>query len=268
MSYAELHCLSNFTFLRGASQPGELVTQAEKLGYRAIAITDECSLAGIVKAHIAAKPYRLKLLVGTEITLENGIKIVLLASNRDAYGEISHLITRARRRMEKGRYRVKPRDIERGLKQALAIWLPENNSEQSLQHGLWLQACFKDRLWIGLQRSLRAGEETYCQQLYHLAQTMDTPIVACGNVHMHVPQRKPLQDTLSAIRHNCAISELGGRLHGNAERYLRPLATLSDIYPATALAESCRIATRCNFSLDELRYEYPRELVWVWALGL
>jgi error-prone DNA polymerase len=261
MPYAELHSLSNFTFLRGASQPVELVTQAEKLGYKAIAITDECSLAGIVKAHVAAKQCRLKLLVGTEITLENGIKMVLLASNRDAYGEISHLITRARRRMEKGRYRVKPRDIERGLKQALAILLPSDNSEQSLQHGLWLQACFKDRLWIGLQRSLRAGEENYCQQLYHLAQAMGAPIVACGNVHMHIAQRKPLQDTLSAIRHNCAINELGARLQGNAECYLRPLKNLSDIYPATALAESCRIAARCNFSLDELRYDYPRELV-------
>ena len=261
MQYAELHCLSNFTFLRGASHPRELVVQAAELGYRAIAITDECSLAGVVKAHVAARQCAIQLLIGSEFTLDKGIKIVLLAADRNGYGEISHLITRARRRVEKGSYRVMPRDLERGMKNVLAIWLADDSSEHSLEQGLWLQSCFSGRLWIGLQRFLRAGEEDYCQQLYHLARAMGTPIVACGNVHMHVPQRKPLQDVLSAIHHSCAVDQLGSRLQGNAECYLRPLATLSDIYPPALLAESCRIAARCEFSLDELRYEYPRELV-------
>ncbi len=262
MRYAELHCLSNFTFLRGASHPRELVSQAAELGYQAIAITDECSLAGVVKAHVAARQCAIKLLIGSEFTLDNGIKIILLAADRDSYGEISHLITRARRRVEKGKYRVVPRDLERGMKNALAIWLPADNSEQSLQQGLWLQSCFDNkRLWIGMQRSLQAGEEHYCEQLYRLGQAMGTPLVACGDVHMHVPQRKPLQDMLSAIRLNCAVDRLGSRLQANAERYLRPLTTLADIYPLALLSESCTVAARCRFSLDELRYEYPEELV-------
>jgi error-prone DNA polymerase len=261
MSYAELHCLSNFTFLRGASHPAELVTRAAELGYRAIAITDECSLAGIVKAHVAALQCRIKLLVGSEFTLENGLQLVLLATNRQAYGELSHLITRARRRAAKGHYRVRPRDLERGLQQLLAIWLPQDNTEQSLQQGQWLQACFGDRVWIGLQRNLRADEEAHCQQLYQLSRTLAIPLVACSNVLMHSAQRKSLQDVLSAIRLNCTLEQLGTRLQANAENHLRPLQTLSGLYPASLLAETCRIADRCHFSLDELRYEYPRELV-------
>ncbi len=261
MSYAELHCLSNFTFLRGASHPAELVTRAAELGYRAIAITDECSLAGIVKAHVAAQQCQIKLLIGSEFTLENGLRLVLLAPNRHAYGELSHLITRARRRAPKGHYRVRARDIERGLQQILVIWLPRDNTEQSLQQGQWLRSCFGDRLWVGLQRSFRAAEETYCQQLYQLSRSLAIPLVACSNVHMHIARRKSLQDVLSAIRLNCSLEQLGTRLHANAENHLRSLQTLAGIYPASLLTESCRIAERCHFKLDELRYEYPRELV-------
>ena len=220
MQYAELHCLSNFTFLRGASHPGELVSQAAELGYRAIAITDECSLAGVVKAHVAARQCDIQLLIGSEFTLDSGIKIVLLATDRQAYGEIANLITRARRRVEKGRYRILPRDLERGIKSALAIWLAGDNSQQSLQQGLWLQSCFSGRLWIGLQRLLRAGEESYCRQLYQLARSMELPLVACGGVHMHVAERKPLQDVLSAIRMNCAIGRVLLASAGEPGRYL------------------------------------------------
>jgi error-prone DNA polymerase len=238
-----------------------MVIQAAQLGYSAIAITDECSLAGVVKAHVAARQSQVKLLIGSELRLDHGLCLVLLATNRTSYGEISHLITRARRRAPKGHYQVKARDIELGIKQALAIWLPTDTSELSMQQGLWLQACFGDRLWIGLERGLRIGEETYCQQLYQLSHTLAIPLVACGNVHMHIARRKPLQDVLSAIRLNCSLEQLGTQLQGNAEGYLRSLQSLDDLYPPALLAESCRIAGMCSFSLDELRYEYPKELV-------
>ena len=98
IDYAELHCISNFSFLRGASFPEELVEQSVVLGYKALAITDDCSLAGVVRAHMAAKSHQqaIKLIIGSEFVLDDGLKLVLLACNRRGYGELSHLITLAR----------------------------------------------------------------------------------------------------------------------------------------------------------------------------
>ena len=261
MGYAELHCISHFTFLRGASRPAELVSRAAELGYRALAITDECSLAGIVKAHVAAREHGIKLLIGSEFVLECGLKVVLLAADRSAYEDISRLITRARRRAAKGRYRVEPRDLEQDQRHALAIWLPGDDGGAAVEQGLWLQAHFADRLWLGLERCCRAGEAAYCQQMQRLAARLNLPLVACGDVHMHRPERKMLLDVLTAIRLNSTVQALGRRLQGNAERYLRPLPRLSRLYPRALLEESCRVADRCRFSLDELRYEYPQALV-------
>jgi len=267
MSYAELHCLSNFTFLRGASRPEELVAQAAALGYRAIAITDECSLAGIVKAHVAAKEHGIQLLVGSEFLLEERLKLVLLAPDRTAYGELSTIISRARRRAEKGRYQLLPKDLERQARHLLAIWLPlawqlpTLDDDSLLEQGRWLGQCFPGRLWLGVELLLQADQQSYYLRCYQLAAGLDIPMVACGDVHLHTPDRKPLQDVLTAIRLNQPVHTLGCQLQPNAERHLRPLAHLREIYPGALLAESCRIAEHCNFSLDELRYEYPRELV-------
>ena len=144
MPYAELHCLSNFTFLRGASHPEELVAQAAQLGYKAIAITDECTLAGIVKAHVEAKERNIKLLIGSELAIQSKIKCVLLASSKLGYGNLSTLISKARRRSEKGQYQVLPRDLERLNKDLLAIWLPGANS--TIDDGQWLKQLFQGRL--------------------------------------------------------------------------------------------------------------------------
>ncbi|HAC32972.1 MAG TPA: error-prone DNA polymerase [Gammaproteobacteria bacterium] len=272
--YAELHAISNFSFLRGASRPEELVEQAARLGYRAIAITDECSLAGVVKAHVAARHYGIKLLIGSEFRLQENIHLLLIAPDRRAYGELSSLITLARRRSPKGEYQLQLSDLRLTGSGCLAIWLPgelldkpsnappENSAATSLQqHGDELAALFPQRLWIGYSNLLSAGRQQHYLHHYSLATALNLPMVACGDVHMHCRQRKPLQDLLTAIRLNSTVQQLGRQLQANSERYLRPVNELQQLYPPALLAETVTISQRCRFSLDELRYEYPRELV-------
>jgi error-prone DNA polymerase len=262
MSFAELHCLSNFSFLRGASHPEELVTQAARLGYRALAVTDECSLAGVVKAHVAARDCGLQLIIGSEFHLDDGLKLVLLAPERRAYAELSGLITLGRRRSPKGEYSLRLQDFELGARHCLALWLPASlEPDRLLGEGKALRHMFPQRLWLGVEMLLGAGDQRRYLRLYQLASHLGIPMVACNDVHMHTSERKPLQDVLTAIRLNTPLQELGTRLAPNAERHLRSLETLAGIYPPALLAESLRIAARCRFSLDELRYEYPEEVV-------
>ena len=157
--YAELHCLSCFSFLRGVSQPAKLVEYAAKLNHAAIAITDECSLAGAVKAHIAAKPLDIKLIIGSEFKLDNGMKLIALAPNKLAYSELSSLISLARRRCPKGEYRIYLKDIIFYLKQCLIIWLPSQNNNLEYQYGHQLKRLFHNRIWLGITRLL------YCSKL-------------------------------------------------------------------------------------------------------
>ena len=271
--YAELHSISNYSFLRGASHPEELVCQAHELGYKAIAITDECSLASVVKAHVTAKQLGIKLIIGSEFHFQEGLQLILLAPNRRAYGELSSLITLARRRSPKGQYSVKLSDLDLHIKTCLGIWLPTSSSansvgNNSLQHlddnktyGASLVKLFNQRLWIGINQCLQGNHQQQYYYDYHLAKTLNLPMVACGNVHMHIATRKPLQDTLTAIRLNTTVQELGSILDINSERYLRPLKKLCDLYPKKLLEETLTISALCNFSLDELRYQYPKEVV-------
>jgi error-prone DNA polymerase len=267
MPYAELHSISNFTFLRGASWPGELVATAAELNYQAIAICDECSLAGIVKAHIAAKANNIKLIVGSEFNSDEfspPLSLVLLAPNRLAYEQLSALITRARRRSKKGSYTLLAKDLERQTQQLLAIWLPNRNSSSNelvIAQGQWLQNIFANRLWLGVSQLLRAGDHSNYLWKYQLATTLEIPMLACGNIHMHSKEQKPLQDILTAIRLSTPVQKLGSCLQANSEQHLRPISTLQKLYPKPLLEETCLIASLCTFSLDELRYEYPEELV-------
>ncbi len=268
MQYAELHAISNFSFLRSASHPEELVTQAAALGYQAIAITDECSLAGVVKAYVAAKAHKIKLIIGSEIVLQEGIKLVLLAPDRQAYSELSALITLGRRRSEKGKYKLHLKDLQFNCRHCLAIWLPQQTQLQMLAkteseaaHHADLNHLLSQRLWLGVELFLDAQDQQRYFSLHQLARKHELPMLACGDVQMHHKERKALLDTLTAIRLNTPLEQLGSRLHGNAERYLRPLKTLAKIYPDELLKESARIAERCHFSLNELRYEYPQEVV-------
>ncbi|WP_035387420.1 error-prone DNA polymerase [Ferrimonas senticii] len=259
VAYAELHCLSNYSFLQGASHPDELVQSAAELGYQALALTDECSMAGIVKAHQAAKHHQIKLLVGSSFRLD-GDSVVLLACNRRGYGQICRLITQARRRCQKGRYRLEWDDLGSDNSDYLLLWaaLDPDNSEARAQ---WLQAQFGDRLWLLIERLLVSAEGPRLTALLQLAQSQQLPLVAAGQVRMHQRARKPLLDVVDAIRHGCTLEQAGTRLSANGEAYLKPWPLLQRRYQAAWLAQTLVIAARCQFSLDELRYEYPAELV-------
>lgn len=302
-SYAELHCRSNFTFLCGASHPEELVERAHLLGYTSLAITDECSLAGVVRAHVAAKECGLHLILGTDITLDCGLHIVLLATNRNGYGNLSELITLGRRRVEKGRYclfrcDIDHRDVDRAvdidmtttpvspspnmpdmadvthpahlshpahlaqLPDCLAILLAQRtcSDDTLLQQAHWLATVFGTRAWIGLELLHAIDDDLWQERLRALSDAVNLPLVAAGDVLMHVRSRKPVQDTLSAIRLGRPLAECGLALQPNAEQHLRSRLRLGRLYPLHALQQSVAIAKLCTFSLDELRYQYPEEI--------
>ena len=259
MTYAELHCISNFSFLRGASHPEELVARAKEEGYAALAITDECSLAGVVRAHIEAKKCALKLVIGSEFRLDDGLRVVLLATDRKSYGNLAALITRGRRSAVKGSYRLSRADLADGVAGCLALWLPGRVPDAD--EARWLKPRFREALWIAVERLLEADDAARCAALAEIASMTGLPLVAAGDVHMHGRDRRALQDTLTAIRLKTTVAQAGHALHPNGERHLRPLATLERIYPPAWLAETLAIAGRCRFSLDELRYEYPEEIV-------
>jgi len=258
-AYAELHCISNFTFLRGASHPGELIRRAAELGYFALALTDECSVAGVVRAHIAARDLAIRLIVGSEFRLTDGLRLVVLATNRHGYGQLCELVTRGRRAAHKGEYRLTRQDFAAGLDACLAIWLP--GSCAALTDARWLSSCFPASAWMAVELLADGNDQDQLAQLSRLSFAAGVPMVAAGDVHMHVRGRRALQDTVTAIRLKTAVHQSGYRLHPNGERHLRSRHELAEIYPAALLQATVDIAGRIDFSLDELRYEYPRELV-------
>ena len=261
MPYAELHCLSSFSFLRSASHPHELVARAAERGYSAIAITDECSFAGVVKAHVAAKDVGIPLIIGSELNLEEGIKLLALVPSRAAYSELSGLISMARRRSPKGEYRASLRDVIFHLKRCLLIWLPETDDEATRAYGQQLIRLCKGRVWLGVCHLLGNNESNNYMSSYRLASELDIPMVACGNVQMHSANRKPLHDVFTALRHNSSIHLLGTKRLANSQQHLRSIENLQQLYPSALLQESVHIASLCHFSLDQLRYEYPEEVV-------
>jgi len=268
-SYAELHCCSNFSFLRGASHPEELVERAQALGYAALAITDEASLAGVVRAHRAAKAAGLPLIVGAEFRLAGeDFKLVLLAQNRAGYGNLSALITLARRRAAKGDYHLTRGDLEAvgdfaftsgAVPDCLALWMP--GEKASPEDGRWLARRFSGRAWLAVELHTGPNDAARLSSLLALAGASGLPALATSDVHMHLRSRRPLQDTLTAIRLNIPLFAAGHALFPNGERHLRTRLRLSRLYPPDLLAETLNVAARCTFSLDELRYEYPEEVV-------
>ena len=272
--YAELHVLSNFSFLRGASHPAELAGRAHALGYRALALTDECSMAGVVRAHVRAKELGLALIVGAEFTFSCGLKLVALAATRRGYGQICQLITRGRRAARKGSYRLLREDLLACVPPAdgaapadcLLLWRPGEallgaDAAATEAEGRWLAERYPQALWLGVSL-LRSGRDAaLLAASQQMAACLGIRCVAAGDVHMHERQRRPLQDALTAIRHRVSLREAGRRLFPNGERHLRTRAELARLYPRALLDETLAIAARCSFSLDELRYQYPRELV-------
>lgn len=275
--YAELQCQSNFSFLQGASHPEELAARAAELGYAALAITDECSLAGVVRAHVEAKTQKLPLIIGATFRLRAGpeaapLDLTLLAQTREGYGNLSELITLARTRAPKGEYRLAPEDFTapppgyehlRHLPECLAILSPVygDDPDRMAQQARWLAATFPRRAWVGLTLLYRSRDDLHRAAVDHAARAAELPVVALGQVQMHVRSRKPLHDTLTGIRTHQCVSQCGYALSGNAEQHLRTRMRLANLYPPEALAQTLVVARRCAFSLDELRYEYPDEII-------
>ena len=259
--YSELFCQSNYSFLEGASHAEELVLQADFLRYKALAITDECSVAGIVKVHSAIKQHQLSLkqIVGSMFWLNEECQVVLLCPNRTAYAELCRIITNARRRSSKGHYQLSEWDIM-SAKHCFIVWLPQQKNEDA-HWGHWLSQHHSGRLWIGVQRHLKQTDQQYTDYCVELSRHHHLPITACGGVLMHNANRLPLQHSLTAIRHQCPITEVGCHLLANAERCLRSINKLSHIFKPEWLEESSRISELCDFDLDSLRYEYPSELI-------
>jgi error-prone DNA polymerase len=261
MEYAELHCISNFTFLRGASHPQELIEQADALRYAGLALTDECSVAGVVRAHAAAKHLAVKLVVGSEVVTEDGLKLVVLASDLDAYGALCRLISLARRAAAKGEYRVGREDLASQLHAApcLLLWVPARSVDD--ETGAWLAERFRGRLWLAVELLSNGDNRQLLERCRSVAGRLDLPLVASGNVHMHSRERRMLQDTLAAIRCKKPVDRLGFDLYPNAERVLKPLDELARLYPPELLRETMAILERIDFSLQQVHYEYPREIV-------
>jgi error-prone DNA polymerase len=274
MDYAELYCFSNFTFLTGASHPHELAEQAAKLGYQALAITDTCSVAGIPRAWAALRNSPVRLITGSHFRLCDAPpgadpalpEFVLLARTRTGYGQLCRLITTGRCRAEKGHYQLYPDDLrQHPLDDCLCLWLPPDDHqagyEQTEACGLWLLRLFGERFRIAASRTLEAGEEAHLERLRRLSRALSSPITAVGAVHMHKRERQPLQDVLTAIRHNTPVEQAGHALFQNGERYLRPVPVLKRLFPQSWLDETRSIARQCTFNPGSLRYEYPPDLV-------
>jgi len=260
-SYAELHCLTNYSFLRGASHPEELVDRAAELGYEALAITDECSVAGAVRAHMAAKEAKLKLIIGSEITLADGLKLVLLAATIKGYETLCELITVARRAAEKGSYKLTRDDIPPAPEGLLALWAPKMVPRTIFEEAQWVGQRFPGNAWIAVELHRGADDAARIAELEAIGAQVGMRCVAAGDVHMHKRSRRHLQDVMTAIRLQRPLAQAGRKLHPNGERYLRSIGRIAAIHPVRLLAAALDVASRCTFSLDEIRYEYPEELV-------
>ncbi|MCP5038973.1 MAG: PHP domain-containing protein, partial [Rhodobacteraceae bacterium] len=295
--YAELQCITNFSFLRGASHPHELVEEASRLGHSAIAIADHNSLAGVVRAHIAAKKAGLKLLVGSRINTLGGDNFLCFPQNRAAWGRLSKLLTRGKLAAPKGECYLSLDEVLGELEDccviALTVLSPcEENSDSSPIHSplqsppfrgrldpvfassevhtstsntflTKLKAAAPDNLWLAANYLYHGDDRRRLLRLQEISARMNIPLVATNDVHYHVASRRVLQDVVTCIREKCTIEEAGFRLAANSERHLKSLAEMARLFSShpQAIDNIATIIDRCNFSLDELSYNYPNEPV-------
>ncbi len=290
MDYAELVCRSNFSFLKAASHPEDLVARAHKLGYKAFALTDEATVSGSVRAHLAAKALGLKLIHGSQFKVSNlPGRLTLLVKNREGWRELCRLISLSRQSSDKGHYSLRREQLKSlSLANTLALWSPQLfrsqpfkdevfcsdetstsvlsqptpvTAEALLSAGQWLKSLWGAGLALGYVRHLKSDDKHWLYELEDLAGLLRLPLVAAGDVVMHRRKDKPLADMLTAIRLGEPIAKLGQKLAVNAEQYLRPRHRLAQLYPHALMQASLTLAEQCHFSLDELRYEYPDEIV-------
>lgn len=268
-NYTELQVTSNFSFLRGASHPEEMVMQAAAFGYREIAITDQNSLAGIVRAHVAAKANNVRLLPGCHLVLSDGPDLLAYPTNTEGYSQLSGLLTRGNLRAEKGECHLLKSDVYEMLRDTRMIMLSptslndlyEFDPSFTRQMEEYREA-FGTRLYVAATRTYHGDDAKRLYRLSQLSARYNIPVVATNDVHYHHPQRRELQDVLTCIREKCTIHTAGFRLHPNAERYLKTQQEMNRLfqqYP-DAIRRTQEISEACQFSLDSLHYEYPEEL--------
>jgi error-prone DNA polymerase len=256
--YAELQVTTNFSLLRGASHPDELVLIAAALGHRAIAITDRNSLAGIVRAHHAAKEAGLRLVVGCRLDLRDGKSLLAYPTDRAAYGRLTRLLTLGKRRAPKGECHLDYTDVAAHGEGQIVIVLGD-----MAEFAARVAADFRDRAYLAAHHLYRGDDIRRLARLAALGEAAGLPLVATNDVLYHRPERRPLQDVLTCIREGCTIGEAGYRLIANAERHLKAPQEMARLFRdhQDAVERSLEIVERCRFSLDELRYEYPEEVV-------
>lgn len=260
--YVELRCRSNFSFLEGASHPDELVARAAELGQTAIALTDRNSLAGIVRAHVAAKAHGLKLVVGAEVTSSDGPSVLLWVIHRQGYASLCRLLTRGRRNAPKGECCLTSADVFSHASGLMAGLIPDERLSSLETDAAKLREAFSGRAYMLLEQHRDASGLCELSRRIAVARLVKMPLVATNDVHYHVPERQLLQDVLTAIRHGCTVAELGERRFSNAERHLKSAIEMRRLFAMCpdVVDRTVEIAERCQFSLDELKYDYPEEL--------
>ena len=257
MNYSELFCQSHYSFLTGASSPAELVTTASFLGYQAIAITDECSVAGVVRAFDEINHQRLpiKLIIGSYFVFDDSLSFVLLCPNKEAYSELCRIITNARRRSEKGEYQLAEWDL-RTIKHCQFIWLPSGKKEYDDRWAIWLAKQSAINVYIGAQRLLDGSDHHRFENYNYLQTTYELPVIACTGVLMHHSECLPSQHVLHATRVHTRIDDIGRAALSNAERSLRTTQKIKKLYPEKWILNTNNLASQCSFCLSELCYQY------------
>jgi error-prone DNA polymerase len=262
LPYAELQVTSNFSFLRGASHPAELVLRAQELGHQAVAITDRNTFAGIVRAHSAAQELGFRLIVGCRLDLTDAPSLLCFPTDRAAYGRLSRLLSLGKRRAEKGECRLAYADLlDHGVGQILVVLPPDEPGEGFADFLARLAGDCRDAAYLAASHLYRGDDARRIHRLGELARRANLPLIATNDVLYHAPRRRRVQDIVTCIREGCTVAEAGFRLEAHAERHLKPpeeMARLFREHPE-AVARTLEIVERCRFSLDELRYDYPDE---------
>jgi error-prone DNA polymerase len=264
--YAELQVSSNFSFLRGASDPRELAYAAAAWGHSAFALTDRNTLSGIVLAHSYLKKNpeaKTRFIVGCRLDLADGMSLLCYPTNRKAYGRLTRLLTLGRRRARKGECILHLSDVQEHAEgQRFIFPFPEVLTDAVTHQVKTCAALFPGKFHLALTHSCRGDDEQWIRTVAEFAYSQGVPVVATNDVFYHEPGRKMLQDVVTCIREKCTLAEAGFRLLPNAERYLKSPAEMARLFGAwpDALEATLEIADCCRFSLDELRYEYPEEI--------
>jgi error-prone DNA polymerase len=289
--YAELHCLTNFSFQRGASTPEEVVERAYQLGYTALAITDECSVAGIVRAHVCLRdlPAKLgeyerehpdeppiprnpgfRLLFGSEFRFER-FRLVVIANGTEGWGNLCEFITAARNtELPKGEYRVSWDESDvASLQDCQVLFVPHRAPGGAMDVAtlhedlLAAKALYGENLWLAVEVFNELDDDLWFVTLMQAGEQAGVPLVAAGDVHMHARSSKPLHDVLTAVREGKTVAECGFALQSNAERHLRLRMQLAELYLPRMLSNTLVVAERCRFDPDVIRetYKYPLETV-------